>query len=47
MQKKFTGTYGILSPCLGMIERGENEACKDLYISMVRDMQKKYFFEEQ
>ena len=36
-----------LSPCLGMIERGENEACKDLYISMVRDMQKKYFFEEQ
>ena len=36
-----------LSPCLGMIERGENEACKDLYISMVRDKQKKYFYEEQ
>lgn len=36
-----------LSPCLGMIERGENEACRELYVSMVHDMQKKYFSEQQ
>ena len=36
-----------LVPCLSLIEKGENEECRDLYIAMVRDMQKKYFFEEQ
>lgn len=34
-----------LSPCLTLIENGQNEECMDLYISMVRDMQTKYFHE--
>lgn len=32
-----------LSPCLTMIENGENEACMELYIDMVREMQRRYF----
>ena len=32
-----------LSPCISMIEAGEKEACKDLYIEMVETLQKKYF----
>lgn len=32
-----------LVPCLNMIENGENEACMELYITMVREMQKQYF----
>lgn len=31
-----------LLPCLEMIENGENEVCKDLYIRMVRELQKEY-----
>lgn len=31
-----------LKPCMRMIEEGKNEECKDLYIRMVRDLQKKY-----
>ena len=27
-----------------MIEEGKNEECKDLYIKMVRDLQKEYFY---
>ncbi len=34
-----------LKPCISMIENGENEACKELYIRMVRDMQKEYFIQ--
>lgn len=34
-----------LSPCIRMIENGENEKCKELYIKMVRDLQKAYFIE--
>ena len=26
-----------------MIENGENEACMELYIDMVREMQRRYF----
>ena len=33
-----------LSPCIHMIEEGKNEECKDLYIKMVRDLQKEYFY---
>lgn len=33
-----------LSPCISLIEEGEKEACKDLYIKMVRDLQKEYFY---
>lgn len=32
-----------LSPCITLIENGKNEECKELYIHMVRDLQKKYF----
>lgn len=33
-----------LAPCISMIEAGQNEACKDLYIEMVETLQKKYFY---
>lgn len=32
-----------LKPCIHMIENDEQEQCKELYIKMVRDLQKKYF----
>ena len=32
-----------LEPCKGMIEQGEQEACKELYIKMVRTLQQTYF----
>lgn len=32
-----------LSPCIGMIEQGKNEDCKNLYIKMVRDLEQSYF----
>lgn len=32
-----------LSPCIGMIEEGKNEDCKNLYIKMVRDLEQSYF----
>lgn len=35
-----------LLPCLRSIEAGENEKCMILYVSMVRDMQKKYFYKQ-
>lgn len=31
-----------LNPCILLIEREERKACRDLYIRMVRDLQKKY-----
>lgn len=33
-----------LSPCLSMIEQGNNQSCKELYMEMVRDLQEKYFY---
>ena len=32
-----------LSECIGMIENGELENCRDLYIRMVEDLRKEYF----
>ena len=32
-----------LTPCLCHIERGENEACRDLYVKMVKDLEHRYF----
>ncbi|WP_343209820.1 CFI-box-CTERM domain-containing protein [Anaerolentibacter hominis] len=32
-----------LKPCLSQIENGENEACRDNYIRMVRDLEQKYY----
>ncbi len=32
-----------LTPCLHHIERGEHEACRDLYVKMVRDLESRYF----
>ncbi|MCD8347430.1 MAG: hypothetical protein LUD16_05645 [Lachnospiraceae bacterium] len=32
-----------LAPCISMIEAGQNEACREHYISMVHTLQKKYF----
>lgn len=33
-----------LDPCITMIENGEQESCKELYIKMVRDLQERYFY---
>ncbi|MDY3919985.1 MAG: CFI-box-CTERM domain-containing protein [Candidatus Limivivens sp.] len=33
-----------LEPCMRMIEEARNEECMDLYIRMVRDLEKEYFF---
>lgn len=33
-----------LAPCISMIEAGQDEACKDLYIEMVETLQKEYFY---
>ena len=33
-----------LSPCIDLIERGENEKCRDLYSSMVRKLEAKYLY---
>ena len=33
-----------LEPCIHMIENGQQEQCKQLYMRMVRDLKKKYFF---
>ena len=35
-----------LSPCIQMIENNENKQCKELYIRMVRDLEKKYFLKD-
>lgn len=35
-----------LQPCMTMIENGQNEECMELYVSMVRTMQQKYFLKE-
>ncbi len=32
-----------LEPCIHMIENNQQEECKELYIKMVRDLQKEYF----
>lgn len=32
-----------LTACLRHIERGENEACRDLYVKMVNDLKQRYF----
>lgn len=32
-----------LSPCIRMIENGQQEECKSLYIQMVRDLERTYF----
>ena len=33
-----------LSPCISLIEENRNEECKDLYISMVRRLEKEYLY---
>lgn len=33
-----------LCPCIRMIEQGEPEACKELYINMIHDLERKYLF---
>lgn len=33
-----------LSPCISLIEENKNEECKDLYISMVRRLEKEYLY---
>ena len=33
-----------LSPCITMIENGENEKCRDLYSSMVRKLEARYLY---
>ena len=32
-----------LSPCISLIEEGKNEECQELYVKMVRGLQKLYF----
>lgn len=32
-----------IGPCIRLIERGENSACRELYTKMVSDLKKKYF----
>lgn len=39
--RKVWDTY--LHPCIVMIENGERESCRELYIKMVRDLQEQYF----
>lgn len=33
-----------LKPCLSFIENGENEACRELYVRMVRELQERFFY---
>ena len=33
-----------LVPCIEMIEAGENEACQNLYMDMVHNLQKEYLY---
>ena len=33
-----------ISPCIGLIKDGENEACRKLYMQMVDDLHRDYFF---
>ncbi|MDO4632975.1 MAG: CFI-box-CTERM domain-containing protein [Eubacteriales bacterium] len=33
-----------LAPCISMIEHGEMEECRSLYVKMVRDLQETYFY---
>lgn len=35
-----------LQPCIHMIEDGENEECKELYIRMVKELQEEYFYQK-
>lgn len=35
-----------LSPCITMIENGQNEECKKLYINMIRTLQEKYMYSQ-
>lgn len=35
-----------LQPCIRMIENGEKEACKELYIQMVNELQEEYFYQK-
>lgn len=35
-----------LQPCIRMIEDGEKEACKELYIQMVNELQEEYFYQK-
>ena len=35
-----------ISPCIDLIENGENEACRKLYMQMVDDLHRDYFFEK-
>ncbi len=36
-----------LEPCIRMIENGENEACCDLYRTMVEDLKTRYFYDQR
>ncbi len=36
-----------IAPCISMIERGENDACMELYLKMVEDLQETYFYTAQ
>lgn len=42
----YTGLWEqYIRPCIAMIEQGEQEACRDLYLKMVEDLQEKYFYQ--
>lgn len=44
-QKTYEEIYHTyLQPCIHLIENGRNEACKDLYINMIRRLQNKYMY---
>ena len=36
-----------LSPCISMIEEGDQEGCQDLYIKMVENLKEEYFYLER
>lgn len=43
--REIWNTY--LSPCITMIENGENEKCRDLYSSMVRKLEAQYLYSQE
>lgn len=34
-----------IQPCISLIEQGEQEACRELYLKMVEDLQEEYFYQ--
>ena len=46
-QEIYLGIYqDYIAPCIGMIEAGENDRCKEHYIGMVDDLKSRYFLSE-